>query len=190
MIDRINKIIEANNMSTTQFADSINIQRPSMSHIIAGRNNPSLDFVAKVLKAFPDIDPDWLIFGTGKMYRNKTNENISTEVNDPNIENLNDYDLFSTPIDTTNNIQNGNIVKEPVIEINESEESVIYSKQSLQTSKSYSELKNQEDNSITNQKNDSDEVIKEYLNNSNHRGISKIVFFYSDKTFSEYFPEK
>ncbi|MDD2346131.1 MAG: helix-turn-helix transcriptional regulator, partial [Bacteroidales bacterium] len=78
MLERINKIIEEKQMSTTQFADYINIQRPTMSHIISGRNNPSLDIVMKILTAFPDIDSDWLMFGDGKMYKDEIS-NIQPE---------------------------------------------------------------------------------------------------------------
>ncbi len=39
-----------------------------MSHVLAGRNNPSLDFVTKILRTFPEIRPQWLLFGEGKMY--------------------------------------------------------------------------------------------------------------------------
>ena len=69
MIDRINLIMKAKNINASQFADEINIQRSGMSHILSGRNNPSLDFIKRVLSRYPEIDTDWLIFGKGEMYR-------------------------------------------------------------------------------------------------------------------------
>lgn len=57
-------------MTPSQFADTIGIQRSGMSHILAGRNNPSLDFVLKVLASFPEISPSWLLQGKGEMYAN------------------------------------------------------------------------------------------------------------------------
>lgn len=46
----------------------IGVQRSSISHILSGRNRPSLDFVQKILKVFPDIRSEWLVMGKGPMY--------------------------------------------------------------------------------------------------------------------------
>lgn len=69
MRDRIIEIMEHEKMTQAQFATLINIQRAAMSHIISGRNNPSLDVVQKILMAFPSINPDWLLHGKGEMFR-------------------------------------------------------------------------------------------------------------------------
>jgi len=63
MIERILAILKNKNMSPSQFADEIGIQRSGMSHLISGRNKPSLEFILKILKRFPDIDPTWLLLG-------------------------------------------------------------------------------------------------------------------------------
>ena len=68
MVDRINLIMRAKNISASQFADEIKIQRSGMSHIMSGRNKPSLDFVMRVLNRYPEIDTNWLLFGKGEMY--------------------------------------------------------------------------------------------------------------------------
>ena len=67
MINRIELILKTQNLSPTQFADAIGIQRSSMSHILARRNNPSLDFVMKVLNRFPEINAEWLLTGKNQM---------------------------------------------------------------------------------------------------------------------------
>ncbi len=59
-------------MSPTAFADSINVNRSSVTHIFSGRNQPSLDVAKKILNAFPEISSDWLILGTGSMLRGET----------------------------------------------------------------------------------------------------------------------
>lgn len=64
--------MEAKKLSPTQFAAAINIQRSTLSHILSGRNNPSLDFIIKVVETFPDINLDWLARGIGDMYKTKT----------------------------------------------------------------------------------------------------------------------
>ena len=53
MRERIKEIIEREGMSQGQFADYIGINRPTLSHVIAGRNNPSMDVVMKIHQHFP-----------------------------------------------------------------------------------------------------------------------------------------
>ena len=65
MINRINLILRAKNITARQFAEEIGIQPSGMSHILGGRNNPSLDFAVKVLKRYPEIDANWLLLGKG-----------------------------------------------------------------------------------------------------------------------------
>ena len=65
-------ILRAKNITARQFAEEIGIQPSGMSHIMGGRNNPSLDFVAKVLRRYPEIDANWLILGRGEMYSSGT----------------------------------------------------------------------------------------------------------------------
>ena len=64
MLERILDIIKKKKLTPSQFADEIGIQRSGISHIRSGRNNPSLEFVMKVLKRYPDIKPEWLLYGT------------------------------------------------------------------------------------------------------------------------------
>jgi len=57
--------------SASAFADKIEVQRSSISHILSGRNKPSLDFVMKVLSAFPEVDLYWLLNGKGSFPSNE-----------------------------------------------------------------------------------------------------------------------
>lgn len=68
MIDRINMLLKAKNITVSQFSQAIKIQRSGMSHILSGRNKPSLDFVLRVLKRYPEINPSWFLMGEGEMY--------------------------------------------------------------------------------------------------------------------------
>lgn len=72
MKERIIKIMECERMVQAQFASAIGIQRAAMSHIISGRNNPSLDVMTKILHRYPQINPDWLLLGKGEMLRDNT----------------------------------------------------------------------------------------------------------------------
>lgn len=61
--DRIKMVIKMHNLTSSAFADKIGVQRSSVSHILTGRNNPSLDFIEKTLTNFPRVNADWLIMG-------------------------------------------------------------------------------------------------------------------------------
>ncbi|AZB22615.1 XRE family transcriptional regulator [Kaistella haifensis] len=65
--ERISKIIEYSELSSSEFADTIDVQRSNISHITSGRNKPSLDFLIKIKERFPEIQWDWLIKGEGEM---------------------------------------------------------------------------------------------------------------------------
>lgn len=63
LADRIKTIITVNNLSSSSFADKVGVQRSGVSHILNGRNRPSMDFLLKVIEAFPRVDAGWLLTG-------------------------------------------------------------------------------------------------------------------------------
>jgi transcriptional regulator with XRE-family HTH domain len=63
LIERIRKVIDESELSSAAFADKIGVQRSSISHILSGRNKPSLDFILKVLHAYPSVQSEWLLLG-------------------------------------------------------------------------------------------------------------------------------
>ena len=67
MKDRIAHIIRAKNLTAADFALRLGIQPSSISHLLSGRNNPSLDFVKKLKETFPEYTLDWIVFGKGPM---------------------------------------------------------------------------------------------------------------------------
>lgn len=69
MKDRILAFLQSENKSYAQFAEEIGVQPSGISHILSGRNNPSLDFVLKMLDRYDSLSTDWLLFGRGQMYR-------------------------------------------------------------------------------------------------------------------------
>lgn len=77
-VERLKKILKDNNLSASQFAKKINVQRSSVSHILGMRNKPSLDFIVKISNNFEDISLDWLINGDLK-------ENIKEVNNSHNL---------------------------------------------------------------------------------------------------------
>ncbi len=62
---RLQKVIEYYGESASSFAEKIGVQRSSISHILSGRNKPSLEFVLKVLSTFPEVELYWLLNGKG-----------------------------------------------------------------------------------------------------------------------------
>jgi len=63
--DRLKKILDHHQLTASLFADKIGVQRSSISHILSGRNKPSLDFILKVTNTFLDVDIYWLLNGKG-----------------------------------------------------------------------------------------------------------------------------
>ncbi|MGJ8743244.1 helix-turn-helix domain-containing protein [Polaribacter sp.] len=62
---RLKKVMDFHQLSASMFADKIGVQRSSISHILSGRNKPSLDFILKVTSEFKDVDMYWLLNGKG-----------------------------------------------------------------------------------------------------------------------------
>ncbi len=73
MKDRILKVMEREALTPARFSEAIGIQRSAMSHIVSGRNNPSLDVLMKILSTYTHISTDWLLKGEGPMYKTENN---------------------------------------------------------------------------------------------------------------------
>lgn len=69
MKERLLEFLKAENKSSAQLAEEIGVQPSGISHILSGRNNPSLDFVLKMLEKYQFLSSDWLLFGKGAMYK-------------------------------------------------------------------------------------------------------------------------
>lgn len=64
-IKRLEIILDYYSLNASSFADKIGVQRSSLSHLLSGRNKPSLDFILKILDVFPDVDLYWILNGKG-----------------------------------------------------------------------------------------------------------------------------
>lgn len=78
---RLNQVMDYYDLSAASFADKIDVGRSSISHLLSGRNKPSLDFVMKIINAFPEVELYWLLNGKGSFPKKESNkskeENIS-----------------------------------------------------------------------------------------------------------------
>jgi len=85
---RLKKVMEFYQLSPSAFADRIQVQRSSISHLLSGRNKPSLDFVLKVIKEFDEIELYWLLNGKGEFPTQSTtptrvkNQVVETIINE------------------------------------------------------------------------------------------------------------
>tara|TARA_B110000881_G_C18289742_1_gene371591 strand:+ start:40 stop:459 length:420 start_codon:yes stop_codon:yes gene_type:complete len=64
VINRLERTMANHNLSAASFATKIGVQRSAISHILSGRNKPSLDFLMKVYESFDEVALEWLILGT------------------------------------------------------------------------------------------------------------------------------
>jgi transcriptional regulator with XRE-family HTH domain len=78
MKDRLQKVLTAEGLAPTKFAEIIGVQRSSISHILSGRNKPSFDVINSILENFPKLNPDWLLMGKGSMYRGPVQTSLFT----------------------------------------------------------------------------------------------------------------
>lgn len=76
MKDRIRLFLESENKSSSQFAAEIGVQASGVSHVLSGRNKPSLDFIIKMLDRYDNLNNEWLLFGRGEMYKSMEEPSI------------------------------------------------------------------------------------------------------------------
>jgi len=95
MKDRLLLFLNRENISATTLADEIGVQRSSISHILSGRNNPSYDFIYKLITKYESINAEWLVTGNGDMYKKeqqseaqRTEEGIHSENEKINIKDI------------------------------------------------------------------------------------------------------
>lgn len=79
MKERILELMSAKSLTAMRFAEIMDVGASSISHILSGRNNPSYDFIVKILNKFPEISSDWLLIGSGDMYKaTQSNKEVAT----------------------------------------------------------------------------------------------------------------
>lgn len=102
-IKRLQKVIDYYGESASSFAEKIGVQRSSISHILSGRNKPSLDFILKILAYFPDVDLYWLCNGKGHFPNEEKNKYTKTDPESLKIKNT----LFTNEETETSNLKEG-----------------------------------------------------------------------------------
>jgi transcriptional regulator with XRE-family HTH domain len=145
MKERLIEFLKAENKSSSQFAEEIGVQPSGISHILSGRNNPSLDFIMKMLEKYKFLSTEWLLFGKGSMYKEVKMQTLFEEKNakeQPLDNKISEDDQDRQDIDIKHDIKDGQIY-------------------------------NLSDQSI-----------------NRTSGVVKIVWFYENMSFEEYYPRK
>lgn len=143
MKERLLEFLKNENKSSAQLADEIGVQASGISHILSGRNNPSLDFVLKMLEKYQFLSTDWLLFGKGSMYKDVKMQN-----------------LFDDNSGIYSEIQIKQVKNEPV----------------------NLEIENKDNGKIETQRN------TDFLAKKVTPEIVRIVWFYENSSFEEFFP--
>ena len=86
--NRLQEIMDLYQLSASALADKIGVQRSSISHILSGRNKPSLEFIMKVLSSFQEVDLYWLLNGRGEFPSIKNQAKSSTEEKEQGLEKI------------------------------------------------------------------------------------------------------
>ena len=164
MRTRLQQLIEKENISPARFAEIVGVQRSSVSHILSGRNNPGLDFIQKILSAFPNVNTEWLITGQGDIYKQITivaplqvQTNKQTAATGDLFSTLKDeplavYETASPKVPNSTDTSTAPEKSVPVIEV-------------------------------------SSDVKPVSIAASDNKEIERIVVFYTNHTFREYKPE-
>lgn len=113
-IKRIEAILDYYSLSASAFADALGVQRSGLSHLMSGRNKPSLDLVMKISDTYPEVNLYWLLNGTGSFPAKENSNSTVVPTPAPAIKKASEgnlpeqeRDLFSTPnfIDKDNTVE-------------------------------------------------------------------------------------
>ncbi len=91
MKERLAQFLRSEGLTAVKFAEIMEVQPSSISHLLSGRNKPNFEFISRILLRFPDLNPDWIINGIGPVYKSKQIENLrnTTDVTTLNVTKVN-----------------------------------------------------------------------------------------------------
>lgn len=99
-IKRLETILDYYSLTASSFADKISVQRSSMSHLLSGRNKPSLDFILKLVEEFPEVTFEWILNGNGSFPKDDFVAPTLSKIESEKItETQKENDLFSTSVE-------------------------------------------------------------------------------------------
>lgn len=164
IVSRLKIFMNSLDLTSTQFADSCRIARPSLSQLLNGRNKKVSDeLITKIHEAFPQLSVSWLLFGEGDMVIN-SNIQFSSPQNTPNSSSPNMQDLFS--------------------QINSSPADNAYNNTTF-SSENFTDIPAPHSSDIKAAATNNSSIK---LNTASNKRISNIVVFYDDNSFESFAP--
>lgn len=168
--ERIEMLISTRGMTNATFAEKVGVQPSNISHVLSGRNKASLDLVMKILNSFKEVRTEWLLHGRGSMTRDYTlfemeemeppEKSPGEAVNiSPKSEQLPTEKATEKPLEAKREKKAAEVFENKVIESDEKEV-------------------DKKDQKIANKN----------PHEKSGRKIERIVIFYEDRSFTEYFP--
>lgn len=155
--ERIEKVMQLERMNSAVFAAAINIQGSTLSHILNGRNNPSLTVLQSILNRFPNISPEWLIMGQGPVERSSKQSQMPS--------------LFPSDDES---ISKSTTLESKTVEKNDTVFSTIQQKTTVTPEIPAQTLQEQSPSQLFSQ-------IEQ-----TKRSVRKIIVYYTDNTFQEF----
>lgn len=201
MVERIKQLIDTLQVSHTQFAETIGINRSNLTHLFSGRNQPSLDLMKKILVAYPQVKTEWLIMGVGEMFTQDSRGSISettqtvasSVVKSPTPREPITLDLFATQEESSVPVSEFSQTQEPIseTEISASEMQVVEQPTEITEQISTATTrKNGAKRSVDNGGESNIRTRREYSPRISHsqsdKKLEKVILFFSDGTFEVY----
>jgi transcriptional regulator with XRE-family HTH domain len=171
--ERLEKLFDFYELTPATFAEQIGVQRSSLSHLLSGRNKPSLDFILKIEASFEAVELNWLLHGKGNFPKNLQNE-IGVDLPQ------------SAPIASL-------FDAEKVIPEKDSKDLLPLSEAKKPTEEPKIEFKRTGDETIETASNQSKidlEAVSTNLKQMNTKKIIQVMFFYEDGTFEGFSPKQ
>ncbi|MBO7646733.1 MAG: helix-turn-helix domain-containing protein [Bacteroidales bacterium] len=187
MTDRIIQVLEYSQLSKSNFAEKIGINPSGLTHILNGRNQPSLDIVKKIVTAFPEINSEWLVMGMGQMLKTEEpapavqpKEESAPVLSDLELRQTSLFDAFDeepAPAEEIVTEPEAEPIAEPVAE------EVLVAPAPIKATAPRGRARNAESRPAPERP-----KRERILNSQGDKKIVKIVFFYDDRSFEEYHP--
>lgn len=178
--ERISKVIDYSNLTPSEFADEIDVQRSSISHITSGRNKPSLEFIIKIKSRFPELLWDWLVTGEGEMLKSEL----------PEIELVKDQVEENTETEKSKTTSLPDLFTMMNSDIDFGSEEPEISAPKFGAGESFIPQQNTAQEKITDSQRlekTSDETISQVIGNQTNK-IKRIVIFYENGKFESFEP--
>lgn len=173
--ERISKVIEYSGLTSSEFADEVDVQRSSISHITSGRNKPSLEFIIKIKSRFPEILWDWLVNGDGEMLKSELPADDEMEEEKSKPTSL--PDLFTL----INEEEEEKFYEEPKAE------KTAVAERLPESPKTYGSKANMEISDSQPLENSNEQIINQGIENQPNK-IKRIVLFYENGKFESFEP--